>query len=139
MQEPGVVKVQGKAYFRELTWNQRNLTDYTTKIRSMNMTDNENAWSWSGQSGAFQLGANVVTKLNLNVLTGRVIQQVDEVQLTGNPLAQISYKVSKWAWARRLAAKQMGDSVCKLSSSSASIVIIKRARLVGAQLVQGSS
>lgn len=58
-----------------------------------------------------QLSGDVTSTLYLNVLTGRVEEQIDAVTLSGNPLAQISYKLSKLAWGSKLKAKQVGNTV----------------------------
>ena len=115
LQESGVVNVQGKEFYRELVWNQKNLEDYSTEIAGMNMSDNAHAeirWKWDGKMGFFgQVSGEVQSTLYLNVLTGRVEEHTDNVTLSGNPLAQLSYKLSKLAWASKLKAKQVGNTV----------------------------
>ena len=79
------------------------------------MSDNAHAeirWNWVGKAGMFgQLSGEVQSTLYLNVLTGRVEEHTDAVTLGGNPLAQLSYKLSKLAWASKLKAKQIGNTV----------------------------
>lgn len=115
LQESGTVGVQGKEFYRELTWNRDNIEGYSTKILAMKMLDNERAeirWSFAGSKGLFgNLSGEVNSTIFLNVLTGRVEEHSDVVSLGGNPLAQLWYKVTKLAWGSKLKAKQVGGQV----------------------------
>lgn len=114
MQEPGIIKVKGKQYFRELTWNQDVMDDYKTEVTSMRMKDNETAqieWTFSGKLTGVPVSGIVTSSLYLNVLTGRIESHNDEVKLTGNPLGSALYTLKKWGWAQKLQARQLGDSV----------------------------
>eukprot|EP00892_Ulva_mutabilis_P011268 jgi/Ulvmu1/8513/UM044_0047.1 len=112
--EGGVIKVKGKQYFRELTWNQDTMSDYTTEVTGMRMKDNDNAqidWTFSGKLTGVPVSGTVTSNLALNVLTGRIEKHVDEVKLTGNPLGAALYKLNKWLWGQKLQARQLGDNV----------------------------
>lgn len=114
VQEAGIIKVKGKEYFRELTWNQDVMDDYTTEVTSMRMKDNETAeieWTFSGKLNGVPVSGTVTSSLYLNVLTGRIETHHDEVKLTGNPLGSALYTLKKWGWAQKLQARQLGDSV----------------------------
>lgn len=115
MQESGIIKVKGKHYFRELTWNQDVMDEYTTEVTSMRMKDNDNAqieWKFAGKITGVPVSGIVTSDLALNVLTGRIEKQSDQVKLTGNPLGSAVYTLQKWLWAQKLQARQLGDSVC---------------------------
>ena len=121
VQEPGIIKVKGKQYFRELTWNQDVMEEYKTEVTSMRMKDNENAqieWTFSGKLTGVPVSGLVTSTLSLNVLTGRIESHLDEVKLTGNPLGAALYTLRKWLWAQKLQARQIGDSVrsCHLNA-----------------------
>ena len=68
-------------------------------------------WTWQGKLGPFQLSADVTSSIQLNVLTGRIVQHIDEVSLQGNPVAQLLYRVQKGAWGTRQGAKSIGSKV----------------------------
>jgi hypothetical protein len=108
------VKLSGRQYYRENTWNQDHMQEYRTEITAMDMIDNERAeirWTFSGKLGPIPVSGKVTSSLKLNVLTGRIEEQTDEVELTGNPLGQLQYRLMKWTWAQKLHARQVGEKV----------------------------
>lgn len=90
------------------------MAEYNTKVTSLKMSDNQTAiicWRWTGKLGPLPLSATVTTLLTLNVLTGKVLKQEDDVQLTCTPPAQLLYTLLKGVWCKQQDAKNLGDQV----------------------------
>ena len=113
-QEKGRLGIKGSEGYRTNKWNVSNIGEYSTKVTSLEMQSTDTArvcWGWSGKFGPLPASARVVSTIKLNSLTGKVIEQTDEVQLTGNVAASALYSLRKGLWGARHRARHIGGKV----------------------------
>ena len=105
----------GRERYRRHTWNQDAMQQYTTKVTSMQMLDNQSAqlqWAWKGQLANAALSADVTSTLTLNQLTGKILEHTDDISLHGNTAAQALYRLRKSLWATRQRFSALTGRVC---------------------------
>lgn len=68
-------------------------------------------WQWSGHLIKIPFSGTVVSTIMMNVLTGKITEHTDRVDLHGSLVAQLVYIVQKRLWAQKQSAQQLKNKV----------------------------
>jgi hypothetical protein len=114
VQELGQSSFRGRNVYVWGTWNRDNIQDYSTAICAMEMVSSSKAiitWQWSGKLVKMPLSGTVSSTIVMNVLTGKITEHTDSVNLQGNLVAQLMYAAQKRLWVQKQSAKQLKNKV----------------------------
>lgn len=121
----GFRSFRGSDKYSRPFWPRDSVTDPRVRVTAMRMVDPGTAevkWQLCGKVGVFPVDIPMTTTVQLNLVTGRVLQHNEGWDLSAlSPPAAAAAVASRMAWSARQASQDAGEGLNKAAESLSSL------------------